>query len=171
MSRSRALALAVLATASLVLTACGGGSASQQAQGGSSTSAAPSSSEASPAESSASATPSGSPSEDSSSPEPAAGGGATDFCGAFTELDKLPDEATEADAVAAFRGAAADMRKYAPAEIADSVEKYAAAIEALAQTLETKDVGTSGVGDALQTLLAENAKDIGTVAVYVGKNC
>jgi hypothetical protein len=169
MSRSRALAVAVLAVASLALTACGGGSASEVAQSVASSAASTaeaSSSAPAPAESSASAT----PSEDSSSPEPAAGG-ASDFCGAFTELDSLPDDASEADAVAAFRGAAADMRKYAPAEITDSVEKYATAIEAVADTIETKNIGGSGVSQALQTVLAENAKDIGTVAVYVGKNC
>ncbi len=165
MSRSRALAIAVLATASLALTACGGGAASEVAQSAAS-SAAASSSEPAPEESTASE----SPSEDSSSPEPGEGGGATDFCGAFEELDAVGDAATDGDAAEVFRNVAADMKKYAPAEIATEANAYADALAALADTIDG-NAGSISAQQAFAEVLAQSTDEIGVLATYVGKNC
>lgn len=165
MSRSRALAIAVLATSSLALTACGGGGASEVAQSAAS-SAAASSSEPAPEESTASE----SPSEDSSSPEPGEGGGATDFCGAFEGLDAVGDAATDGDAAEVFRNAAADMKKYAPAEIATEANAYADALAALADTIDGNAGGISAQ-QAFAEVLAQSTDEIGVLATYVGKNC
>lgn len=165
MSRSRALAVAVLATTSFVLTACGGGAASEVAQSAAS-SAAASSSEPAPEESTASE----SPSEDSSSPEPGEGGGATDFCGAFEELDAIGDAATNPEAAEVFRNAAADMKKYAPAEISTEANAYADAIAALADTIDG-DPGSLSAQQAFAEVLAQSTDEIGVLAAYVGKNC
>jgi hypothetical protein len=169
MSRSRALSIAVLAAASLVLTACGGGAASEVAQSLASNAAsseAASSSEPAPAESSTAAT----PSEDSSSSEPAAGGEATDFCGAFKELDKVGDASSDAEAAEVFRTAAADMKKYAPAEVSKEANAYADAIAALADTIDGSAGGLSAQ-QAFAEVLSQSTKEIGVLAVYVGKNC
>jgi hypothetical protein len=170
MSRSRALSVAVLAAASLVLTACGGGAASEVAQSAASSaasSAAASSSEPAPAESSSAAA---TPSEDSSSSEPAAGGKATDFCGAFKELDNVGDVSSDSEAADVFRTAAADMKKYAPAEVSKEANAYADAIAALAETIDGNAGGLSAQ-QAFAEVLAQSTDEIGKLAVYVGKNC
>lgn len=165
MSRSRALAVAFLAATSLALTACGGGAASEVAQSAAS-SAAASSSEPAPDESTASE----SPSEDTSTPEPADGGGATDFCGAFEQLDAVGDAETNPEAAEVFRNAAADMKKYAPAEISTEANAYADAIAALADTIDG-DPGSLSAQQAFAEVLAQSTDEIGVLAAYMGKNC
>jgi predicted small secreted protein len=170
MSRSRALSIAVLAAASLVLTACGGGAGSEVAQSvaSSAASSAPaSSSEPAPAESSTAAV---TPSDDSSSSEPASGGESTDFCGAFKELDRVGDASSDAEAAEVFRTAAADMKKYAPAEVSKEANAYADALAALADTIDGNAGGISAQ-QAFAEVLSQSTKEIGVLAVYVGKNC
>jgi hypothetical protein len=169
MLRTRAVTVAILAAASLALTACGGGTASEVAQSAASSAAssgAPASSQPAPDGSAAN----GSPSEDGSSPLPAEGGGATDFCGAFEELDAVGDAATDGDAAEVFRNAAADMKKYAPAEIATEANAYADAIAALADTIDGSAGGISAQ-QAFAEVLAQSTDEIGVLAAYVGKNC
>lgn len=171
MSRSRALSVAVLAAASLVLAACGGGAASEVAQSVASSAAsspAASSSEPAPAESSSTAA--ATPSDDSSSSEPAPGGKATDFCGAFKELDNVGDVSSDSEAAEVFRTAAADMKKYAPAEVSKEANAYADAIAALADTIDGSAGGLSAQ-QAFAEVLAQSTDEIGKLAVYVGKNC
>ncbi len=168
MSRSRALSVAVLAAAALVLTACGGGAASEVAQ--SAASSAGSSAAASSSEPAESSTAAATPSEDSSSSEPAARGEATDFCGAFKELDNIGDASSDAEAAAVFRTAAADMKKYAPAEVSKEANAYADAIAALADTIDGSAGGLSAQ-QAFAEVLSQSTKEIGVLAVYVGKNC
>lgn len=168
MPRTRALAVVVLAAASLALTACGGGAASEVAQSAASSAASSSasSSEPAPEESSPGETPSG----EASSSEPVEGGGATDFCGAFEELDAVGDAASNPEAAEVFRNAAADMKKYAPAEVSTEANAYADAIAALADTIDG-DPGSLSAQQAFAEVLAQSTDEIGVLAAYIGKNC
>ncbi len=58
---------------------------------------------------------------------PVAGGTATDFCGAFAEIQAVSEASSTdfASAGAQFQAAGSDMRKYAPAEIQQAANTYA----------------------------------------------
>jgi hypothetical protein len=164
MSVRRATLALATAVCVIGLAGCGGGSSS--ATVAQSTPAA--SESATPSETS-SVTPSDSPTP-TSSDATAVTGTASDFCGAFAELDNLPDNADAATGGAAMQAAAADMKKYAPAEIKDSVETYANVVAAAGQAIASGG-GEGNLQAALATAIAGNAADVAKVAVYVAKNC
>ncbi len=112
------------------------------------------------------------PSEGSTS-APVAGGTATDFCGAFKELQALNDNPTGDIATmgAQFQAAAADMRKYAPAEIAQAANTYADVMDNIGKAAAGGAVDEAALQKAITDGMAGNAKDIGTTAVWVSKNC
>jgi ABC-type glycerol-3-phosphate transport system substrate-binding protein len=112
-----------------------------------------------------------SPDGTSTSPEDSAGGGASDFCAAFKELDDSKGAGTAAAFGAQARAAAADMRRYAPPEIKDAVETYADVIENLGKTAQSGSIDDSDLEKALATALAGKPADIGRVAIWVGQNC
>jgi hypothetical protein len=95
------------------------------------------------------------------------GGGATDFCGAFKELQTAQGVGAAAAVGAGFRGAAADMRTFAPAEIKAAAGTYADLIDNIGQGAQAGNYDAN----ALKTALAGKAADIAQVAVWVGKNC
>jgi hypothetical protein len=99
------------------------------------------------------------------------GGGATTFCAAFKELDKAKGAATPAAAGAAFRSAAADMHKSAPAAIKDAAETYASLIDTIGKAAQSGAVNQQNLLKELAKAMAGKAQDIGTVAVWVSRNC
>jgi hypothetical protein len=105
------------------------------------------------------------------SSDDSAGGGATDFCSAFKELDVAKSSNTPAAFGAAFEAAAADMRKYAPAEIKDAAETYADVIENIGKTAQAGKMDEAGRQKALVAGMAGKAADIGKVAVWASQNC
>ncbi|MGV8978355.1 MAG: hypothetical protein ACOH17_09945 [Cellulomonas sp.] len=116
------------------------------------------------------------PSEMSSeapTPLPAAGGTATDFCGAFKELQTV-SEVPGGDMVsvgARFRAAAADMRKFAPAEIMKEANTYADVIDNIGKTASAGSLDKASLSQAVSAGVAGNSKDIAATAVWVAKNC
>ena len=104
---------------------------------------------------------------------PVAGGTATDFCGAFKELQALNDAPSGdlATMGAQFQAAAADMRKYAPAEIKDAANTYADVMDNIGKAATGGTFDKAALQKAIADGMAGNAKDIGTTAVWVAKNC
>lgn len=99
------------------------------------------------------------------------GGGATDFCGAFKELDSAKGATNPAVAGAAFRAAAADMRRYAPADIKTAAGTYADVMDNIGKAAQGGGFGEQGMQKAIAEGMAGKAADIGKVAVWVSKNC
>ena len=103
---------------------------------------------------------------------PVAGGTATDFCGAFKELQAIDTNgANPASVGAQFQAAAADIRKYAPAEIQQAANSYANLMESIGKALAGGSINEASMAKAISDGMAGNAKDIGTTAVWVSKNC
>jgi glucose/arabinose dehydrogenase len=113
-----------------------------------------------------------SPSETPSS-SPVAGGTATDFCGAFKEIQAVTQAPSGdlASAGAQFQAAAADMRKYAPAAIANAANTYADVMDNIGKAAASGSVDEAAMSKAISEGMAGKAKDIATVAVWVAKNC
>ena len=72
---------------------------------------------------------------------------------------------------AAFKAAAADMRKLAPPEIKDAAGTYADLIESIAKAAQAGTLDEAALQKAIATGLAGKAADIGKVAMWVGTNC
>jgi hypothetical protein len=106
---------------------------------------------------------------------PAAGGTATDFCGAFKVLEAINDnEAPSGDLASVgtqMQAAAADMRKYAPAEIQKAANTYADLMDSIGKAVAGGSIDEASLAKAISDGMAGNAKDIGTTAVWVAKNC
>jgi hypothetical protein len=104
---------------------------------------------------------------------PVAGGTATDFCGAFKELQALSDAPSGdlASMGAQFQAAAADMRKYAPAEIKDAANTYADVMDNIGKAAAGGTFDEAAFQKAFTDGMAGNAKNIATTAVWVAKNC
>ena len=103
---------------------------------------------------------------------PVAGGTATDFCGAFKELEAIDTNGANMATVGAqFQAAAADMRKYAPAEIQQAANTYANLMESIGKAAAGGSIDEASMAKAISDGMAGNAKDIGTTAVWVAKNC
>ncbi len=66
---------------------------------------------------------------------PAAGGGATDFCAAWKELQDARNAETPEETGAGFRAAATDLRSTAPAEIKAAAGLMADAIDEFGQSI------------------------------------
>ena len=104
---------------------------------------------------------------------PVAGGTATDFCGAFKEIQSVSEAPSGdmASAGATFQAAAADMRKFAPADIAQAANTYADVMDNIGKAAAGGTMDEAGLSKAISDGMAGKAKDIGTVAVWVAKNC
>ena len=100
-----------------------------------------------------------------------AGGVATNFCGAFKELETSKATGNTAAFGAGFLAAAADMRKYAPAEIKDAAGTYADLIESIGTAAQGGTMDKAGLEKSLATAMAGKSADIAKVAIWVGKNC
>ena len=126
-----------------------------------------------PSETASPSAPGTTPPSDAPTSAPVAGGTATDFCGAFKELQALNDvQAGDlASAGAQFQAAAADMRKYAPAEIKDAANTYADVMDKIGKAIAGGSFDQAAMQKAISEGMAGNAKDIGTTAVWVAKNC
>jgi len=113
-----------------------------------------------------------SPSEGPTS-APVAGGTATDFCGAFKELQALNagPSGDPASMGAKLQGAAADMRKYAPAEIAKAANTYADVMDNIGKAVAGGAFDQAALQKAIAEGMAGHAQDIGATAVWVAKNC
>lgn len=109
----------------------------------------------------------------SPSSSPAAGGSATNFCGAFKEIKAVNDAPSgdPASVGAQMQAAAADMRKYAPDEIQKAANTYADVIDNIGKAAASGSLNESALTKAMSDGIAGHAKDIGTVAVWVAKNC
>ena len=104
---------------------------------------------------------------------PVAGGTATDFCGAFQELQVVND-ATSMDPAtggAQMQAAAADMRKYAPAEIEQAANTYADVMDNIGKAAAAGKFNEATLSKAVADGMAGKPKDIAAVAVWVAKNC
>jgi hypothetical protein len=100
-----------------------------------------------------------------------AGGAATNFCGAFKELETSKATGNTAAFGAGFRAAAADMRKFAPAEIKDAAGTYADLIDSIGTSAQGGTMDKAGLEKSLATAMAGKSADIAKVAIWVGKNC
>jgi len=142
------------------LAACSSGSNNVASPSGATPAAAPSTTSVSE-----------SPSAATTSTEDSAGGAATDYCTAFTELEKAKGAANPAAAGAAFEAAAADMRKFAPPEIKDAAETYADLMETIGKAAQSGNMDEASLSKAMALGIAGKAKDVATVAKWVGTNC
>jgi hypothetical protein len=138
-------------------------------------SAAPAATTAAPSPSEAASQPAPATTAPSEAPTsaPVAGGTATDFCGAFKELQALNDNPSGdlASMGAQFQAAASDMRKYAPAEIKDAANTYADVMDNIGKAVADGSVDEAALQKAIQDGMAGNAKDIATTAKWVATNC
>lgn len=100
-----------------------------------------------------------------------AGGEATSFCDAFKQLQKADATTSTAAIAAAFKTAAADMRKFAPPEIKDAAGTYADLIESIAKAALGSSMDEAALQKALSDGMAGASTDIGKVAMWVGQNC
>ena len=100
-------------------------------------------------------------------------GTATDFCGAFKELQATMDAPSGdlATLGAQMQAAAADMRKYAPAEIAQAANTYADVMDSIGKAAAGGTFDQAALMKAISQGTAGNAKDIGATAVWVSNNC
>ncbi len=163
----------VIAPLSLLLLVALAGCSSTSSTGAPSVAPADTAAASSPAEStSPSASDTTLPSEAPTS-APVAGGTATDFCGAFKEIQKVSETPSGdfASVGAQFQAAAADMRKFAPAEIAAAANTYADVMDNIGKTFASGTLDEAAMVKALSDGIAGNAKDIALVAVWVSKNC
>ena len=164
----------VIAPLSLLLLLALAGCSSTPSTGASSVSPAETAVASSPSETaSQSASETTSPSEAPTS-APVAGGTATDFCGAFKELQALngaPSGGLASSMGAQFQAAAADMRKYAPAEIKKAANTYADVMDNIGKAAASGTFDEAALKKAISDGMAGNAQDIGTTAVWVAKNC
>ena len=111
----------------IVLTGCSAAStAGTSAPGATAAAATPAAAASAPAEASAAATPAA---------PPASGGGATDFCAAWQELQDARNADTTEETGAGFRAAATDMRATAPAEIKAAAGLMADALDEFGQSM------------------------------------
>ena len=112
-----------------------------------------------------------SPSEAPTTP-PVAGGTATDFCGAFKELEAIDSNAGDVASVGTqFQAAAADMRKFAPAEIQQAANTYATLMDTIGKAAASGSVDEASLSKAIADGMGGNAADIATTAQWVAKNC
>jgi hypothetical protein len=105
---------------------------------------------------------------------PVAGGTATDFCGAFKELDSISEATSLNDLAkvgAQFQAAAADMRKYAPAEIEKAANTYADVIDTIGKAAAGGTFDEAALQKAMSEAMAGSAGDIASIAMWVAKNC
>ena len=168
MIRTRAVALVSLVVVLPLLSACGGSGAVSTAASNVQSAA---SQAASVAASAASAASSSEPADTSSPSVSSSSGGvasAADYCGAFFAMQKVAGKGDTAAAVATFRQSAADMRTYAPAEIADSAKAYADILDTVATAIEGHEAKATST---LVKELGANPKVVTDVSTYVAKNC
>lgn len=113
------------------------------------------------------------PSETPSSAPVVAGGTATDYCGAFKELQAVNDAPSSdpAAAGAKMQAAAADMRKFAPSEIAAAARTYADVMDNIGKAAASGSFDEAQLQQAIADGMAGKAQDISTVAVWAAKNC
>ena len=168
MIRTRAVALVSLVVVLPLLSACGGSGAVSAAASNVQSAA---SQAASVAASAASAASSSEPADTRSPSVSSSSGGvasAADYCGAFFAMQKVAGKGDTAAAVATFRQSAADMRTYAPAEIADSAKAYADILDTVATAIEGHQAKATST---LVKELGANPKVVTDVSTYVAKNC
>ena len=63
------------------------------------------------------------------------------------------------------------MRKYAPAEIQKAANTYADVMDSIGKAAAGGSIDEAAMSKAVSDAIAGNAKDIGTTAVWVAKNC
>ena len=104
---------------------------------------------------------------------PVAGGTATDFCGAFKELSALTDAPSGdlASTGAKFQTAAADVRKFAPAEIKDAATAFADLMDDLGKAAAGGFFDAAALKKAVSDGIAGNAAAMDKTAAWVAKNC
>jgi hypothetical protein len=112
-----------------------------------------------------------SPSAAAPSTEDSAGGGATDFCTAFKEVDDSKGSGSAAAFGTSLLASAADMRKYAPPKIQDAVETYADVLDNIGKAAQSGTLDEAALKKALASGLAGKAGDIGKVALWVTRSC
>jgi len=95
-------------------------------------------------------------------------GGATDFCSAYREFKTAVDADTPEAVGAGFQAAAADMRKYAPAEIKAAAGLTADTLDEVGKKIAAggTNPGTIGSGQS-----AERRQGIADSVGWVTKNC
>ncbi len=104
---------------------------------------------------------------------PVAGGTATDFCSAVKEIQAV-SEAPSGDPAttgAKFQAAAADMRKFAPAEITAAANGWADVFDTIGKALGSGTLDEATMTKALSDAVAGKAQDIATAAAWTAKNC
>lgn len=97
------------------------------------------------------------------------GGGATDFCGAFKELESVRGATTPAAAGAGHRATAAHMRTYAPAAIKDAAGTYADLMDNIGKAAQSGTMDQQSMQKAIAAGMAGKSEDIAKVAIWVSK--
>ena len=95
-------------------------------------------------------------------------GGATDFCSAINEFKTAVQADTPQAVGAGFRAAAADMRKYAPAEIKAAAGLYADTMDEVGKKIAAGGANPETIGSGQS---AERRQAIADSVLWVTKNC
>ena len=96
------------------------------------------------------------------------GGGATDFCSAINEFKTAREADTPQAVGAGFRAAAADIRKYAPAEIKAAAGLYADTMDEVGKQIAAGGANPELIGSGQS---AERRQGIADSITWVTKNC
>ena len=96
------------------------------------------------------------------------GGGATDFCTTYSEFKTAVQADTPQAVGAGFRAAAADMRKFAPAEIKAAAALTADTLDEVGKKIAAGGANPETIGSGQS---AERRQGIADSIVWVTKNC
>ena len=99
---------------------------------------------------------------------PAAGGGATDFCAAWAEVQDARNASTDEETGAGFRAAATDVRATAPAEIKAAAGLLADVLDEIGQTVLSGGPAPETFG---QGQSPERQKGVQDSIAWINKNC
>jgi hypothetical protein len=161
--------VALLATA-LSLVACSGTSSTASSSTTQSSASGSTSTSASAAQSSTLASSAPSPSASASSPtvSDVSPGAATDFCSAYKEFKTAVQADTPQAQGAGFRTAAADLRRFAPAEIKKAAGLFADVMDEVGQGVQAGKPNPEVLGSGQS---AERRQGLADSLTWITKNC
>ena len=168
--RRLSICAALLGVAALGVAGCSGGHSKASSSATPPNSAASTSASASASASSVS-TAAANPAPAATSalvPADVPAGTATDFCSAYTEFKTAAQAGTPQAVGAGFRAAAADMRKYAPAEIKAGAAMYADMLDEIGKQIAAGGAKPETIGSGQS---AERRQALADSILWVAKNC
>jgi len=165
--RRLSICAALLGVAALGVAGCSASHSTTSSSAGSSATQ-PKAAESTSASAAATAAANPSPAATSAFAADVPPGTATDFCSAYTEFKTAAQADTPQAVGAGFRAAAADMRKYAPAEIKAGATMYADMLDEIGKQIAAGGATPETIGSGQS---AERRQALADSILWVAKNC